>query len=328
MSAPRVDSPFNRGLEPPLTARQLRPLDPRCRTVQFCDTLSPAALGRLGRFLRDYPEVKLRVFQMIDPPYTDLDFLEHFASVSRVQIDIYELRDVSGLRCLRPDLGYLGLARTKKTFSMRPLERFPSLQNLWLEGHTRDIDVLGGLRSLQRLSLRSITLPDLGLLRPLQRLLELELKLGGTRSLRHLPALTRLRYLELWMVRGLADLRPIADTASLDFLFLQALKQVRTLPSFAPLRRLRRVHLETMRGLRDLRPVAAAPALEELAAIDMGHLWPEAFRPFVGHPTLRAAAIGLNSKRRNDAAERLLPLPPPDFPVTGDFVPEPEAAFQ
>ena len=63
-----------------------------------------------------------------------------------------------------------------------------------------------------------------------------------------------------------------------------------------------------MKGLRDLTPVAAAPALEELMAIDMGHLTPEAFRPFVGHPTLRAVRIGLGSKRKNAAAQHLLPL--------------------
>lgn len=76
-----------------------------------------------------------------------------------------------------------------------------------------------------------------------------------------------------------------------------------------PLSELRRVHLETMKGLSDLSSVAAAPVLEELLVLDMGHLHPEAFQPFVGHPRLRAATIGLGSTRKNAAVKHLLPLP-------------------
>jgi hypothetical protein len=159
------------------------------------------------------------------------------------------------------------------------------------------------------LTLRSITLPDLALLLPMCDLLSLDLKLGGTKNLDLLPEVGQLRYLELWMVRGLSDLSAIAQVQTLQFLFLQALKQVTELPSLAALSELRRVHLETMKGLNDLSPVAHAPQLLELEAVDMRHLRPEAFAPFVGHPTLRFSTIGLGSLRKNEAVSALLGLP-------------------
>jgi len=305
------DYPFIREIRPPLSPDQFRPLDPRCRTLQFRESLTDVELQRVAMFLSEYPSTTLRVYG--HRTYPTLDFLKHFGFVRRVQIEMWELQDLSGLCFLRPDLEALGLGRTKTRLSLCILERFVALRDLWLEGHVKDFEVVGQLASLRRLSLRSITLPDLSALRFLRELEELELKLGGTRDLRLLPHIGRLRYFEAWLVRGLADLESLAAALSLRFIFLQALTQVAALPSFAPLADLRRVHLETMKGLRDLAPVAAAPALTEFVAIDMGHLRPEAFRPFVGHPALRAARIGLGSARKNAAVRELLPLPDPGY---------------
>ena len=49
------------------------------------------------------------------------------------------------------------------------------------------------------------------MLLPLTRLLSLDIKLGGTTNLGLLPRIGRLRYLELWLIRGLADIGPVGD---------------------------------------------------------------------------------------------------------------------
>jgi hypothetical protein len=69
-----------------------------------------------------------------------------------------------------------------------------------------------------------------------------------------------------------------------------------------------------MKGLTNLAPLAEAPALWSLCAFDMRHLGPEAFKPFVGHRTLKAGAISLGSKRKDDAVAALLPLRSPRLP--------------
>lgn len=189
------------------------------------------------------------------------------------------------------------------------LARFLELKNLHLEGHVKGIEILSSLTKLERLALRSVTLPNLELLKPLKNLKTFELRLGGTTDLSLLPEIGRIDYLEIWMVKGLSDLSFLPRMRALKGLFLQALKNVTALPGLDALTNLKRVHLETMKGLTDLSPVAEAPALEELVLIDMGHLQPQALKPFVGHKTLRSANIGLNSLKKNKAAEAMLGLP-------------------
>jgi internalin A len=298
-----------RDIESPVTPEQLAPPDPRCRCVQFCGPLTDADHQALAAFLRQYPHLALRAYGPFMAHF-DLDFLRHYPFVRHLAIDVFCLENLDGLQHVSPELETFVLGRTaSKRHSLAFLRRFPRLRSLELEGHTKDIDAIGALSQLDDLTLRSITLPDLSILRPLKRLRSLEIKLGGTKNLGLLPEIGRLRYLELWLVRGLADLEPVGSVRTLQFLFLQALKQVKTLPSLAGLRSLRRIHLETMKGLSDLRTVADAPAVEELVVIDMPQLTVEAFRPFVGHPTLRRIHVGLSVTRLNKAVEELLPLP-------------------
>src|SRR5206468_12239618 len=89
----------------------------------------------------------------------------------------------------------------------------------------------------------------------------------------------------------------------------QALKNVTSLPSFQNLRQLKRVTLDTMKGISDLSPIADAPALEELLIFGANHLRPDDLRPFVEHPTLKAASIGLGSIRKDEQAQQVLGLP-------------------
>jgi internalin A len=240
----------------------------------------------------------------------DLDFLRHYPSVRRLAVDVFKLENFDGLKHISADLESLSLGQTKgTTHSLSFLRRFPRLRELVVSGHTKDIEVIGSLSHLEDLTLSSITLPDLSILRPLKRLHSLDIKLGGTTNLDLLPKIGRLRYLALWMIRGLTDLRPISSIGTLQYLYLRALRNVEKLPSLARLHSLRRLRLETMKGLTDLRPAAKAPALEELVVWDMRHLEPEAFRPFLRSHTLRKASVHLGSDRKTNAVADLLRLP-------------------
>jgi hypothetical protein len=65
-----------------------------------------------------------------------------------------------------------------------------------------------------------------------------------------------------------------------------------------------------MRGVTDLHSVADAPNLEVCLLVGMNQIQVDDLRPFVGHPTLRAAFWGLGSRKRNATAAELLPFPP------------------
>jgi hypothetical protein len=112
------------------------------------------------------------------------------------------------------------------------------------------------------------------------------------------------------MIRGLNDLDMIGNLKNLRYLFLQDLKNVTRLPSFRTMDSLRRCHVENLKGLSDLTPISEAPNLGEMVIVGMNHLRADDFRSFKGHPTLRAATIGLGSIRRNSEVSAYLGLPP------------------
>lgn len=303
-----LGDPSFRNLTPPLTADQLQPLGPLCRRVQVSTMLSESDYQTLARYFEAYPDVTFRVYGDYDRTINDLGFLRHFPRLRRFAADLWNLQSFEALAYLPEDLEALSLGATKRRLSLNPIGRFKKLRELYIEGHTKDIEVVGTLKSLEEVTLRSITLPNLELLSTLPQLWSLDLKLGGTNNLTLLPQIGRLRYLELWLVRGLSDLRPIAELTSLQYLLLQALRRVTSLPDLSRLSELRRVHVQTLKGLHDLEPIARAPALEDLIVIDMPHLDSQQFRRFVGHPTLRRVLIALGSTRKNAVVNDMLPL--------------------
>jgi hypothetical protein len=302
--------PFLREIKSPLTDDQLAPLDSRCDRAQFSSPLSNADHARLSFFLRKYPNTALRVYGHWNEELTDLKFLKHYPFLRRFHADVYNLRSVDGVEYLPVSLRSFGLSQTKsKALSLKFLTRFVELQDLSLESHTKDFSVIGELTQLRSLTLRSITVPDLSPLLPLKNLSSLAIKLGGTKDLRLLPQIGALKYLELWMIRGLSDISVIGNVTTLQNVFLQALKNVSELPSFSRLTKLRRITLDTMKGLSSLARIADAPELEELVVLACTQFDSEHFRPFVKHPTLKCAFAGLGSDRKNQATIRLLNLP-------------------
>ena len=295
-----------REVKSPLTAAQLRPLHPQCERVQFCTAFSDSEFRKLAGFLRGYPKVLLRVYTFDHSDY-DLEFLRHFPFVRRLAVDVHDLKGFDALNHLGPQLEMLSLGATKsKALSLGLLERFSKLKRLYVEGHKKDIEVVSGLSRLQDFGLSSVTLPDLAVLRSLPALQSLSLTLGGTTDLGVLPHLKKLRSLVLQQVRGLHDLASVGGTRSLQLLRLEGLRNVTSLPSFAGLKLLRRVELQTMNGLSDLRGIAEAPALEELAVINMPRLESEHFEVFVGHKRLSRLSAWIGRQKKNEAIQKLL----------------------
>ena len=139
-----------------------------------------------------------------------LDFLRHFPTLRRFSADCLfnSLTNIDGLGYLPADVEDLGLGHTRARRSLALLARFKNLTRLFIEGHTKNIDVVGELRRLPASpTFGNPSQP--GGTHALQDLRALDLKLGGTRNLELLPQVGQLGYLEIWMVKGLSDLSPL-----------------------------------------------------------------------------------------------------------------------
>jgi hypothetical protein len=281
--------------------------------VQFRRALNDERYARLAALIADRPEIGLRVYAT--PDATDLEFLRFFPTLRSFQCDAMwdRLTSLDGLRHLPAELEQLGIGQTERPMSLAGLARFSQLRWLAVEGRHRNLATIGGLTSLETLHLRSVPLADLSLLTSLDRLTSLDLKLGGVADLGPLPRVGHLQRLEIWRVRGLADISPIGEVTTLRWLFLEALPQVRALPDLARLRELRTVTLHTMRAVTDLTPLASAPVLESLSLVAMTHLAPAALRPLVGHPTLRRGHWNIGSLRKTYEAHDVLPVEPEPY---------------
>src|SRR3989338_3258979 len=217
--------PFIRGIESPVTKDQLVPLDEKCRVIQFSSPLTDADHEKLSQFAKNYPAVSFRVFGHYGMgQLNDLKFLRYYPFVKNFQVDVFEITGIDGIEYLPENLEYLGFGQTRKRFSLNFLEKFKNLHELYIEGHDKDIEVISKLVTLERLTLRSITLKDLSIFLPLKKLWWLAIKLGGTKNLSMFSKIEGLKYLELWMIKGLEDISAISKLKNLQFLFLQNLK--------------------------------------------------------------------------------------------------------
>ncbi|HEY5321059.1 MAG TPA: hypothetical protein VIJ76_09290 [Galbitalea sp.] len=255
-----TDSNTHRGMEvgvrqiaPPLTREMLLPLTPDTGVVQFRTALSDRDYRQVGEWIRDYPDVLLRAEPVYDRSIMDLEFLRYFPTVKRFSLDAswFTLGSLDGLGYLSPDTDTLHIGRTRKRLSLSPLRRFSGLRRLYLDGATRDLDVLSELVALDSLTLRSVTLPDLRSLRSLTSLRALELKLGGITNLNGIGEVGDIRYLELSRIFGFHDLTPVHELSNLECLCLQSLPRIRRLPDLRRLPNLRELHLEEMPGLSE-----------------------------------------------------------------------------
>jgi hypothetical protein len=300
------------------------------KVLQAWDAVAPSSWPLLDEnFFSRRPDVELRIFgfygQRCDLAFAsglrnvrrfaadclmDATGVEHVARIPALEslsLGVFSLESFDVLRGVNPGLRSLALGQTRsKKPSLEPLSRFTGLKRLYIEGHRKDIEVLAVLGELEELTLRSVTVSDLGFLRSLARLWSLDLKLGGIRNISAISGMPSIKYLELWQILGLEDVGVAGELPGLQHLLLQSLRRVGSLPDLRAARSLRRVTLETMRGLRDLAPLEHAPALEELLLFDASPLEPEDLAPVLRNGSLKRVAAGFGSDRKNEAASALL----------------------
>ncbi len=236
--------------------------------------------------------------------------VEHIAAMENLEslgIGIFHLNSFRFLDVVTPRLKRLFLGRTQSHKpDLAPLSRFTFLEKIYIEGQQRNIEVISQLENLQDVTLRSISTPDVSYLTPLRHMWSLDIKLGGIKNLDATKGMENIKYLELWQIKGLSDIGFISTLTGLQYLFLQSLRQVAALPSLNRLGKLRRIHLENMKGLKEIGSLESAPALEEFAHWYAQNMQPEDYLPLLRNPSLKRAAVGFGSERKNSRFSELL----------------------
>ena len=281
------------------------PLDPADEAVRVRTRLTDDGWRAVAALLAGRPKVAL----WFDDHGEDLEPLRWFTDVRRLHATSLRLASLEAVAS-HPALERLILGDTLKPVSLRPIAALTNLQDLSIRGTWKHPETISGLTRLEALGIGGV---DIELLLPLTGLRQLLTGLGTLRTFSRLPEVGRLELIDLYRIRGLADVDVLADIPTLRHLSLQSMSAITRLPSFAGSPALRRVDLEAMKGITDLSGLAEAPALRYLLLVEMPQLDPQALQPFVGHPSLVAGIWGLGSERKNIAAQDLLPLPPEPY---------------
>ena len=144
---------------------------------------------------------------------------------------------------------------------------------MYLDHARLTLEDLGWLTHVERLTLWAVDIQT-DLLRDIPRLSWLSLRGGSAVDLSAIDGCNRLRYLQINQIRGLTNIDPVADIASLQFLSLYGQPGLVAFPSLVGLIELRRVELGSLKGLLEVSGMLEAPGIEELYLIKMVRLSP------------------------------------------------------
>ncbi|MBX7059643.1 MAG: hypothetical protein K1X75_16385 [Leptospirales bacterium] len=316
--------------------------DLKTKLIQTGSPISVKTAQRLNDVFRLRPDIELRFWghhtETCDLSLLDhLPNLQHFTAncimqaehvesvahlpkLKTLRVGIFSLDNFSFLEKLPDSIETLGLEGTKsKRPSIDAITRFRSLRSLYLEGHSKNLEVIGELPALEDLTLRSIKIGSLKFVRNLPLLRSLDIKLGGVPSLKGLESAS-IRYLELWQVAGLRDISQISKLLNLEILFLQSLAQIIALPDCAKLTKLRAVRVQQMKKLKDFSGLQSAPALNVFHLLEGNSQEAEDLIPVLKNKNLASLFCGFSETKR----KIMLPLlekygkefikPPIEFP--------------
>lgn len=271
--------------------------------LQCSRQLSDGDCAKLDAFLREHPQVLLRVYKAPKSSWDfDLGFLARLPSLRHawIEADAGDLNDLRPLEALPAALRTLTLdtvaqsgdsKRDKPKQNADSLRRFTALTELVLCGQFKDLAFLPALTGLQRLGLWRNKLASLAGVEALPALRYLELRTCGAKDLTPLAALDELRALEISNERGLAGLAVLSGLRRLQRLWLIACGASLQLPSLADLPELRVLVLDKLATPHNLQAAASARGLRCLILSGSGKINPDDFQPLAGHPSLRELRI-------------------------------------
>ncbi|WP_371368291.1 hypothetical protein SRRS_19250 [Sporomusa rhizae] len=238
---------------------------------------------------------------------TEVESIPQMSNLKHLSVDIYNLETFDFLDFINENLEGLSLGRTSsKKPNLKPLKRFRYLKELYIEGQSKNIDVLLELENIEDITLRSISTPDVSYLTNLKKLWSLDVKLGGIKDFSSIKGMDHIKYLELWQIRDLKDLSFMSELEGLQYLFLQSLPQVQELPSFKNLKNLRRILLQNMKGLKDFSKLKEAENLEEFILSEAPSTDPDELRVLLSLLNLKRVACGFGSNKKNNDFKNML----------------------
>ncbi|KVA30654.1 hypothetical protein WI44_11000 [Burkholderia cepacia] len=188
----------------------------------------------------------------------------------------------------------------KRNIDLSPLAQCGSLTELFIQGHSKDIDAIAGLSRLRKLTLSSYAKKHpLGFISAISNLREMTLILGGRDDIDDLSS-TTIEMLQILRVRGLSTLGDLSRLPSLSALRIEDQLQLSRLDLCGA--KLERLSLFNCRNLAELPGLDVQDRLREFRASGVA-LDLNALRDRDWSPVTRSVSLFSGSMKWNDDAE-------------------------
>jgi hypothetical protein len=237
----------------------------------------------------------------------NVEYISRLSKLSKLTLDINDLKAFDFLNSINDNLIELDIGRTNsKKPDLKVLERFRCLEFLALRGQNKNIEVLSTLSSLNEISLSGTTVGNFKFLHKLNKLDSLNLDLIKSSDFDSVNTLN-IKSLSVSEIRGLEDLSFISGFPHLQSISLDCLNKVEKIPSLSSEHSLRRVFIDNMKKLSDIKGLYACVHLEDfIFRNSTTPLSARDFIPIIHLGSLKYAAIGTGSVKKNDEIDRLL----------------------
>ncbi len=160
--------------------------------------------------LTPFPDCSLRLNLNRYGTFTDLELLSKIPNIRDLRIETNRELD------LTPINKYCSLRRLsigEERVKIREIAKHKSIRDLFVFGNIKDVQVIGEMENLSKLTISKKTLKSLDFLEKLKELEELHFFLGSTNNLQFLPQIGKIQKLSFTLVRMLKieNLLPIND---------------------------------------------------------------------------------------------------------------------
>ena len=254
----------------------------------------------------------LRYLTSVKSLTLDVDAVDNFTALKlldmprKLHICVFNLDAVDFLSWKNLHaLTSLGLAANKKNnIDLGPLVHFTGLTDLFLGGHTKNLDSVGSLDRLAKLSLNLPASASIEFVNNLRNLASLRFVLGGRQDLSELRILP-IEALEIVRVKGLNSLGDLSRFSNLQHFSMEDQLQVSAIAFPPGSTSLLSVNLFNCKGLSSVAGLSNTPSLSELrigrTAIDF-----EVFMQQEFPTSLEILAFYTGKKRQDEAIKERL----------------------
>ena len=166
------------------------------------------------KVIKEFPNCSLRQVLNGHGAFKNLNFLEYLSDLSDLRIELFGETDLKPINeyC---ELKSLAIGGDKSKIG--EITNHESIDNLFVFDKIKDIQLIGQMKNLKKLTISKMTLKSLDFLKGLTNLNELHFMLGGTKNLDALPEIGKIEVLSFTWVRQLKieHLIPINEIKSL-----------------------------------------------------------------------------------------------------------------